>query len=271
MTFDGLMRVRGGARLRDALLRHRVIARGRPRAYWFTGVPNFGDELSSAVLEWVTGSRPVWVPKLYRGKILGVGSILQSALAPRDTVWGSGLIQDVALVPPPGVRFLAVRGPLTRNRIAGDVPEIYGDPALLLPRFHCHRVEKRYDLGVIPHYIDQNAVSIDDPTICVIDVKKSWGEVVDTIRACQTVISSSLHGLIVAEAYGIPAAWIRITDGVTGSGFKFNDYFTATGRSERAPVAWARGLDHALRNTLPALRYDALPLLRSAVHLVHST
>ena len=147
--------VRGSARVRDVALRARVLSPCKLRAYWFTAVPNFGDQLSASVLEWVTGVPVTWVTARYKGKALGVGSILEHALAPRDRVWGSGLISDRRISPPRGVTFLAVRGgPLTRRNIAADVPEVYGDPALLLPRFHNRSVEKRFSVGIVPHYQD---------------------------------------------------------------------------------------------------------------------
>lgn len=261
--FEPLLRVRGGARVRDRLLQLPFVSSARARAYWFSAVPNFGDHLSAAVLHWATGSPPIWVTRFFCGKVLAVGSVLEAA-APNDTVWGSGAIRDAPLVPPPGVSFLAVRGPLTRARVAADVPEVYGDPALLTPLVHNSPVEKKYAIGVVPHYADQAAVTINDPSVAVVDVGRPWREVVDLIRACEIVVSSSLHGLIVAEAYGVPASWVRITDGVKGGGFKFNDYYLSTGRDAQAPAAWKCGLGHAVLRTAPPIQFDPEALIAAA-------
>jgi pyruvyltransferase len=44
------------------------------------------------------------------------------------------------------------------------------------------------------------------------------------------VLASSLHALIVAEAYGIPARYVRLSD--HESIFKYNDYYLGTGRQQ---------------------------------------
>ncbi len=258
---------RGSARLRDAALRARVLSPCTLRAYWFTGFPNFGDQSSASVIEWATGVPVTWVKPSHKGKVLGVGSILQHALAPRDHVWGSGLIRDRKIVPPPAVTFLAVRGPLTRRNLAADVPEIYGDPAILLPNFHNRPVEKRYSVGIVPHYRDYSAVVEDDPAIMVINVAQPWKKVVDAIRSCDLIVSSSLHGLIVAEAYGIPAAWVRISGQLKGSSFKFHDYLLATGREPISPVEWTKGLAQALHSPLPPMVFQPEPLIAAATQL----
>lgn len=243
-----------------------ILGAGRVPTHWYTGTPNFGDQMSPDLVSWVAGRPAAWVSQRYPGKLLAVGSIL-GALARGDTVWGAGLIRDEQLIPPPGVRFLAVRGPLTRSLIDAEVPEIYGDPALLLPHFHTSPVQQIRPIGIVPHYVDQAEVNVDDTAIKVIDVRKPWRTVVDAIRSCEAVLSSSLHGLIVAEAYGIPASWIKITDGVVGGGFKFNDYYLASGRGMTQPSPWEQGIDAALNRTAPPLVYDPQPLLAAAQSL----
>jgi pyruvyltransferase len=253
-------------RTRDLVIHTGIEWTRRIPAHWYRGTPNFGDQLSPAVLAWITGSAPIWVTRSYRGKTLAVGSIM-SALAEHDVVWGAGSIRDETIVPPRDVHFLAVRGPLTRERIAGDVPAIYGDPALLLPLFHDPPIARRYTTGIVPHYVDLEAIRIDDPTIAVIDVRDPWQQVVSLIRSCDVILSSSLHGLIIAEAYGIPASWIKITDGVVGDGFKFNDYYLSTGRDEMRPTSWEKGIAAAIANPAPPLIYDPQPLLDAARNL----
>ncbi|UAB86161.1 polysaccharide pyruvyl transferase family protein [Zunongwangia sp. SCSIO 43204] len=213
-----------------------------PLFYWssikFENKPkeNYGDLLSKYLVEKISGKKVKWVHpkkqawyKLNKKNYLGIGSIL--AHASKDSiVWGSGIIDlkdDIA-----NADFRAVRGPKTRERLLElgfDCPEVYGDPALLLPEFYSPEVRKDYKVGIVPHYVDYREVKNKygkDPEVNVIDlltdnIEKTTKE----ILKCEKIISSSLHGIIVAHAYGIPAAFIEFSNKIFGDGVKFQDYF----------------------------------------------
>ena len=210
-------------------------------AYWWTAEPNFGDMLSAVIVRHMSGGDPVRVSKSYTGKVLAVGSIIHRA-ASGDCVWGSGAISGEAITPPKDVKFHAVRGPLTRNAVRADLPEVYGDPVMLMPRIYAARPVKTFAVGIVPHLSDIEGLEIDDPAILKIDVRHHWRTVVDEILSCDLILSSSLHGLIVAEAYGIPAAWITIMGNVNGGDFKFHDYYLSTLRDPPAPIPWRNAL-----------------------------
>lgn len=218
--------------------------------FWFDDDTNVGDILTRPLLTALLGWPVHRVSGHFPGpRMLAVGSILSHARE-GDVVWGSGLISDRE-VEGDGVRFLAVRGPLTRERIRGDVPEVYGDPAILLPSIYQARSDlPRKAVGVVPHYLDHDLVRVNDPQVRTIDVRtRSWRRFVDQIAACELVVSSSLHGIIIAEAYGIPAVWLRASDRLKGGNFKFNDYYAATDR-DRQPVRWSGDLAGCLRDDL---------------------
>jgi pyruvyltransferase len=275
--FATLQSLRGGARPRLAdfvtdirdisgtsrstrALRRIARVPGRPiPMYWFSGRPNFGDVLSAVVVAHVSNANPVLVSSRHKGKVLALGSILHR-LAETDVVWGSGALRDTPIAPPTDVTFRAVRGPLTRALIRADVPEIYGDPAMLLPRIYRPSAVKRFELGVIPHYLEVDAVRVVDPAISLIDVLADWRRVIERINECEVVVSSSLHGLIIAEAYGVPAIWFVATDKVTGEGFKFRDYYLSTRREPPAPVRWGDSLASMTRDTpdLPTIGVEPL-------------
>lgn len=197
---------------------------------------NAGDTLSKPILEFF-GVDVKLVDRNEQGKLLAVGSVI-SALRKNDVVWGTGAMRDKKIVAPAGVRFLAVRGPKTRALISGaQVPEVYGDPAILLPLIYQPKVEKTHVVGYLPHYVDKQIVmtkyAVAPGISKIIDIQTPWQNVVKEVLSCEKIISSSLHGIIIAEAYGIPVVWEKYSDGIIGGDFKFQDYFLGTGRSEQ--------------------------------------
>ena len=121
-----------------------------------------------------------------------------------------------------------------------ECPEVYGDPALLLPRFYNPEVQKRYEVGLIPHYADKSHPWLEscrhDPKVRIIDVESGTYDFVQAVKSCGLIVSSSLHGIICADAYGVPALWMELSDQVIGNGFKFHDYFGSIQREVAAPI-----------------------------------
>ena len=210
------------------------------RLCWFDPIPNLGDAISPFIVSHFSGRTVVHTGDRRRGKLLAVGSILSRA-RDGDVVWGSGLISADSR--PRGTRILvrAVRGPRTGARLRGlgiDCPAVYGDPGCLLPRLHPRPAgaRPRYALGVIPHHRDQDLVNLDDPAVHLIDIMAPPDAFLAALWECERVVSSSLHGIIFAEAYGIPADWLEVSDRVLGGGFKFADYYEGTGRECPTPL-----------------------------------
>ena len=54
--------------------------------------------------------------------------------------------------------------------------------------------------------------------------------------ACEVIVSSSLHGLIIADAYGIPTVWAKFGNDINGNDFKFYDYYWSLGMSDIKPL-----------------------------------
>lgn len=198
--------------------------------WWKSHPPNFGDELSPVILQHFTGQEVQHVPRDAEGKVIAIGSLIQF-IREGDTVWGTGTLTDYLIQAPKNVRFLSVRGSITRKMIAGaEVPEVYGDPALLLPLVYHPEVEKMHKVGVVPHYVDRASVRLQEGEH-LIDVQSGWQNVVREILSCETIISSSLHGLICAEAFGIPAIWAQYPNSVIiRQEMKGRDYFLGTDR-----------------------------------------
>lgn len=213
---------------------------------------NFGDVMSKVLVERIVERPVVAYQRKPRGnipKLLAVGSILHIA-ADDDVIWGSGVNgKDLARSKYEFNRLdvRAVRGPLTRQFLWREkgimAPEVYGDPVLLLP--YLFPEFKKSDNPSIPylivvHYSDfaffpkdkfPNAVYANEP----------WDHITRKILDSEFVVSSSLHGVVIAEAFGIPARLLRLND--SEPLFKFTDYYLGT---KRRNFRVARTLNEAL-------------------------
>lgn len=141
-------------------------------------------------------------------------------------------------------KILAVRGPKTREVLLErgiDCPEVYGDPALLLPKIYNPKIEKKYRLGIVPHYVDKNnkwLAKLDDHNeVLILNIlEKNPYKFIDALLSCEKIASSSLHGIITSDAYGIPSIWLEFSKNIAGEGFKFQDYFLSVGRTDKNPL-----------------------------------
>ena len=70
----------------------------------------------------------------------------------------------------------------------------------------------------------------------MIDICGDIEEVVEEVVACDCIVSSSLHGIICADAFGVPAFWLQVSDKPKGDGFKYLDYFSSVGRPDSQPI-----------------------------------
>ena len=205
--------------------------------------PNWGDELNKTFVNLISGKEVVYTDDPDTLHHLCIGSILRWGHK-NTIVWGSGFISDGdKLLEQPIIK--AVRGPLSRDKVLAmgfACPEVYGDPALLYPRFYQpRRANRRYKIGIIPHYIDKDNPWLnqfkDDPHVLIINILgKNVNKFVDDINRCDMILSSSLHGIICGDAYGIPSYWIKLSNKVQGGSFKFNDYFRSVNRLDTLPV-----------------------------------
>lgn len=228
--------------------------------WWWNGASpgNLGDILTPLILDYFkipwTHSRDF--------EAISTGSIVKVARA-GTIVLGSGIIsqRDYACT---DADYRFVRGPYTRQQVlhfGGTCPEIYGDPALLMPLI-IDPEPKRYDVAIIPHYSHYDEVKERYPKHQVIKLRtRDCVETIKQITQCRHVVSSSLHGIILAHAYGIPAAWTEFSTGLKGDGIKFLDYYASVGitdpvrSSVKQPVFTTGTLDLApLRQAFETLR-----------------
>ncbi|KAK3281847.1 hypothetical protein CYMTET_10385 [Cymbomonas tetramitiformis] len=287
-----------------------VPCRQRKGVYYFKKRDNFGDELNRDVLSWITGipehaitfCTQFGCPKQPaggamtghskqqrdNGRLLAIGSVIGHAAA-GDVVWGSGIHEKSfgrfygsTAKDLPRIRVHGVRGPLSQQFLnqsgAVIVPDVIGDPALLLPLIwpdaHPSNATSasKTDACVVAHYNDYDAFKASRAynLIETFTPGQRPRAVVDQLRQCSFVATTSLHGLIFAEALGIPARPVRnVSLGSADEGvFKYNDYLHATGR---ATDIFAASLEEAIaegaKGAVPGISPDVLRRLQRTLLL----
>jgi pyruvyltransferase len=191
---------------------------------------NVGDSLPGPIVSHFLNIKVKEVGKRHKHKLMVIGSEMQAA-KPGDVVWGQG-IRRLKHYELKGVKVLAVRGKLVEQYISGvKIPKVYGDPGLLMPLMYQPEVEKRYKLGIIPHWSERYV----HPDIGhLIPVTLRWEDFVQEILSCERIISSSLHGIVLSEAYGIPTEW-ACWGNTSKWLIKYQDYLTGTDREIQDP------------------------------------
>ena len=217
--------------------------------------PNVGDLLSKVIFDYLLTYKGV---KSLRSKrtlrITFIGSVIQFLTADA-IVYGSGFLFEYV-----AQQFAkknlkldirAVRGPLTKAKleeIGYEVPTVFGDPAILLPMFYTPpTVGDKKDFLVIPHWKTVDKY-IEKGYPVLSPLTADWENFINEIASAKLIISSSLHGIILAEAYGIPA--ILLDEVEKGNLFKYEDYYQSTGRKEFTKV---KTVEEGLRVPPPSI------------------
>ena len=195
---------------------------------------NFGETVGAYLVEKLSGLPP----RRASGKDALLASASGARLAKAGTpVWGAGMLRKGEKLSP-AARYHAVRGPLTRAAAmaaGATVPDLLGSPALLLPLIHRPVVAKTHRLGLIRHYNHQAEPLRLDGVREISILRAGPAEIeafIEEVNACEAIASTALHGLIVAQAYGIPTRWCtfsRAAKAVPGDMTKFEDHYLALG------------------------------------------
>lgn len=229
----------------------------------FWNSPNFGDLLSPFIVSSLSACKTYYKYKAKRwwteliicllkfdfSKILhilypwqksliSIGSVIAWGNR-QSVVWGAGLLRrDEAVAVG---RIYAVRGKYTRDVLLKKgyfVPEIYGDPAILLPLiYHPKSKMKLGKIGIIPNWEETDFFLEKYGTIYhVIDLRTDrLCDVIEDIVSCEYILSTSLHGIIVAHTYGVKALWIK-KGNIQTDGIKFDDYFSSVQIDRYSPI-----------------------------------
>ena len=233
----------------------------------FPQIPNMGDLLNKDMLEPLFHIKIQRVER-HDSNISAIGSSLLPALRSRALysinlkkrikqgviktfnidplyIWGTGFMnyktQEDNIIQLRNTKFLSLRGNLSKcrvERVIGKKLNIpTGDGGLLVDRWIGKIPPKKYRIGIIPHYKEKESPIVSEmrnkySDSVIIDLGKKPIDVVKEIASCETILSSSLHGLIVADSFHIPNKHILLYpygERMLGDGFKFADYYSSYG------------------------------------------
>lgn len=203
----------------------------KPRFGFLRPKENAGDLLGPSLVDRIVRQRGLSIGDIRRPRLISIGSVLHFA-RDGDTIWGSGINgkAPLSMLQFSRLDIRAVRGPLTaavlRER-GFDVPEVYGDPGILTARFWPQVPSGRGGRVYVPHMREK--VSWRTALRArVVTPLQPLDRFIARIAEADVVYSTSLHGIIIAESFGIPAVLLRNRSGETP--FKYDDYYQGTGR-----------------------------------------
>lgn len=219
---------------------------------------NIGDALSPVMVALLSGLDVRRVPTKSRSlRMACVGTIGHGFSGGDVHFWGTGAShwsnpsaprsdwKPFEVTPDSRFHVTATRGPVSERILTGGEEGsvgIYGDPVWLLPRFYRPEIRKKWKLGVIVHlselsdratqahvrpelarYRIPEALQEDVHLINTVS-EISVGAIrdkIDEILACERIVSTSLHGMVFAESYGIPC--LHLAQGGSGHGLHDRD------------------------------------------------
>lgn len=193
----------------------------------FSRENNFGDLFNIDLLKFF-GFRLIYEKDPLKSEMALTGSILQAY--PRSFsgfVMGSGFIKEKFNRTQNSWDIRIIRGPLSAKQCGAKENVIFGDPGILAPILFPQTEEKKYSLGIIPHYVDRKFLKnyTFGEDVVIINVRQSPAKVSEEIKQCHHIVSSSLHGLIFADAFRIPNIHLKFGDRLLGGNHKFEDYY----------------------------------------------
>lgn len=209
------------------------------------GYGNFGDELSCIILKHLCNKYKININLILNPLVNSnckinlcfIGSLISAVNLKYNNLYilGSGIRRDKDRINKNNnMKIYSVRGPLSKNyleQFGYCVPNIFGDPALLITQFYKPNKISTCNnkIGIVGHLDNYHKYDNIPNNFILINPTWRWDNVIDHIFSCNLILSSSLHGLIVADAYKIPNIWLDEYPLNEGH-FKFKDYFSSQNR-----------------------------------------
>jgi pyruvyltransferase len=202
---------------------------------------NLGDALNPAIIQYLTGAIAQNADRIlvtgHRPVFYFMGSILDNLAYSQAIVCGAGFKSASANLLRLPANILAVRGELTRKRFLSlgvSCPEVYCDPGLFVSDLFKFEKNPKYDVGIVPHIVDKSIASkvkivSNKFSYIYLDIESEPASFFEQLASCRYIASSSLHGLIFAESYGIPSLRLKYSEFIAGGDFKYDDFYSSVG------------------------------------------
>ena len=209
---------------------------GNRPLFWHVGRPNFGDDINPSFLQRLSGQPVRFANDQTQPHLLGVGSILESA-TPSSIVIGSGYLKPTSGPLSKQTTVISLRGQLSLERADCEGNVLLGDPLVLVDRLFDKPIQKKHRTGLVAHVLNISAMKAKygRHTHLISPMQEPW-KVVEEIASCEQIVSQSLHGLIVADAFNVPNVWIAPSESMTGGRFKFDDYYSTLDQAKQPLV-----------------------------------
>lgn len=194
---------------------------------------NFGDIMTPYILkQYGVDAQYTEIKPMF----CGIGSILHTITDSNIKVWTSGFLFPTHTITN---EIIAIRGKLSKEFTSSrNDPNItLGDGGLLISRVFNPSVKKIYKLGIVFNFYDEQQIDktqykvLSHKDVLAIYPYDSVEDVVSKILMCENIISSSLHGLVVADSYKIPnhifcTNFSNYHIHKRQASFKFRDYYS---------------------------------------------
>ena len=235
---------------------------------WING-QNFGDYLSLVIVCEIAIKEGLLPLHTTPTRLLALGSIIHFA-KDGDVIWGSGVNGKISKEKHQftNLDIRMIRGPRTHGFLQNIIPvnnPLFGDPALLIPTIfqdlHWDPIPGK--IIALPNLNDHTLEQMHIPKeITHISPIRYWKNVLTEILTSELVITSSLHGFILSDVFGVPVQLVKPSGGETL--FKYHDYIEGTGRKlDKNIPSFADAFQKKRRMNIPPPKYDVKQMLKA--------
>jgi succinoglycan biosynthesis protein ExoV len=228
------------------------------RLFKYVGpVPNFGDDLNDWL--WPRLMPEVINDKPDDGLFVGIGTLINAQLPASSKIFilGTGYGYGTSPLPlPKSWHIYGVRGQLSAQSLGLAREMVIGDAAILTRTLAWPKIPRRHGVSFMPHW--ESAIFGTWDEVCreaqinFIDPRSEVDSVLQAIRSSELVITGSMHGAIIADAFRVP--WIAVRPLGRGHDAKWHDWASALGMTITFAGLPASTLDEALHRWSPKMR-----------------